>query len=205
MDGMQEFEELMRNVGASEGIPVAKVKSLKGVVAALPWLAYFDEEDQWAFWTELYEALDEVHSRYRSDATVAQYAQGADVVLREWRTTSRAIGDGVLEVLENAEMGDFGEVEPPYRPKHPKLAIVYRRSNRYQILDIRGGHYLLHALFGSAEPDYVWWACKDADEHLKREWLPPGEAGFGLIEDVNQVVRPVTQEELRERGLTDDD
>lgn len=112
MDGMQEFEELMKKFGASDGIPVAKVKSLKGVVPTLPWLAYLDEDEQRQFWEELYYALDR---RYSDNiySTAGEYAEAAGSLLSAWRSTAQAHADGLPEIIASATREDFGEVESP--------------------------------------------------------------------------------------------
>lgn len=111
-DDMKEFEELT-GLKASEGIPVAKVKSLKGVVPALPWLAYLPEDEQRQFWQELCIALEEIDYMPGVVVPAAAYAQAAGPVLYAWKSTAQAHADGVPEILATAEQGDFGEVQPP--------------------------------------------------------------------------------------------
>lgn len=90
-DPLKEFAEL---VGASEGVPAAKVKSLKAVVGTLMWLAYLPAEEQDQFWWELYVALDRVHGE-DADATGVDYAKGAGPILHAWKATAQAHADGV--------------------------------------------------------------------------------------------------------------
>jgi hypothetical protein len=205
---MAEFETLARNFGASEGIPVARVKSLKGVVAALPWLAYFDEDDQQEFWRELYIALDEIHCQDRSEATAAAYAKAAGVVLSAWRTTARAIDDGVMEVLENTEDGDFGEVPPPYQPRYIKGSIIERVDvgvgRRYRVLDVKDGFYRLEPLGIWQDPPVVVWAWETCDRHTKLEWID-NNYKVGIIEGAVLHARTLSSVERKKLGLTADD
>lgn len=90
-DPLKEFAEL---VGASEGVPAAKVKSLKGVVGTLMWLAYLPEDEQRQFWEELFGALDDVVCDQASPSAAA-YAKGAGPILHAWKATAQAHADGV--------------------------------------------------------------------------------------------------------------
>lgn len=120
---MGEFRDLMRQLGASEGVPVAKVKSLKGVVGTLMWLAYLPEDEQRQFWEELFGALDDVVCDQASPSAVA-YAKAAGPVLHAWKATAEVHADPVLlEALTTPLTGeDFGEVMVPApRPEEGRL------------------------------------------------------------------------------------
>lgn len=172
---MREFEELT-GLKASEGIPVAKVKSLKGVVGALMWLAYLPEDEQRQFWEELFGALDDVVCDQDSPSA-ADYAQAAGPVLYAWKSTAQAHADGLPEILATVTPGDFGEVLPPYQPGYVKGSIIEvkpprgrERGRRYRVMELRGGSYLLKALFSSLSPEYVWWDYEGCDHNTRLEW-----------------------------------
>jgi hypothetical protein len=207
-DDVAEFVELMAKLGASEGVPVAKVKSLKGVVGTLMWLAYLPEDEQREFWEELYTTLDQVHSQDRSEATAAQYAKAAGPVLHAWKATAQAHADGLPEILATTTMEDLGEVQPPeapYEPKYVKGAIIevkppqgrHWRGRRYRVTELRVGSYLLKALFSSLSPEYVWWDYESCDAHSVLEWNDTRHRVGMLSKDGLDV----TELSLAEQGL----
>jgi hypothetical protein len=112
---MKEFEELT-GLKASEGVPVAKVKSLSAVTGAFMWLAYLPADEQEQFWWELYTAMDEVHATRPHQQFGVYAAKAVGPVLHAWKATAQAHADGLPEVLAEVEQNglkDFGDVPRP--------------------------------------------------------------------------------------------
>lgn len=181
MDGMQEFDALMAKLGASEGVPVAKVKSLKGVVGTLMWLAYLPEDEQRQFWWELFSALDDVVCDQASPSAAA-YAKAAGQLMHEWKATAQAHADGLPEIFAaaEAEEGDFGEVPPPKpaswtTPRYMRGSVITQGtgfgSRRWEVMAVLNAHYRVRALFSAlGEPDLSTWEFGLCEAATVLEW-----------------------------------
>lgn len=112
-DPLKEFAEL---TGFSEGIPAAKVKSLKAVVGELMWLAYLPADVQEEFWWELYTALDEVNGSAPAQQFGVYAAKKVGPLLHAWKASAQAHADGLPKILATAEQGDFVEAPRPEAP-----------------------------------------------------------------------------------------
>lgn len=218
-DPMKEFVEL---AGASEGVPVAKVKSLSAVVGTLMWLAYLPADEQQQFWLDLHRALDEVHATTPQEFGTHLHfgeaaAKAAGPVLHEWKAAAQAHADGLPEILATVGQGDFVEVEAPqapYEPKYVKDSIISVKAfardawgNRFRILDIVRGYYRLKPLSGdSFSFDVVLWKCQDADvdKHVTVEWIDDNPK-YGVIEQGSRRPRLVTTGELKDLGVASDE
>jgi fructosamine-3-kinase len=144
-DPMKEFEELT-GLKASEGVPVAKVKSLSAVTGTFMWLAYLPADEQEQFWWELYTAMDEVHATRPHQQFGVYVAKAVGPVLHAWKATAQAHADGLPEILATATMEDFGEVQ---RPKGGSV-----RDRLMELVDDEfrdEAHELLNRTFGQLQ------------------------------------------------------